>query len=537
MTNRQHLNESPASVPGLSRRAKLLGLAGAAAVVLAVLLALFLPGLGGSAAGRYLPAAIPLVTSGVWSYVPEGDGVTIVGYEGTQTLLSVPDTLDGKPVRAIGSNAFEGHHVDGVFLPEGITAIRRNAFAYCHFSSITLPASLETLEELAFNGCSQLDSIRIPYGVKNVTGNPFTGCTSLSTILAAPDHPCLALMNGALYSKADRRLICLLPSAEASQNDTFSVPEGVTSIGSYAFSGCRTLVEIVLPDSVTRIGEGAFESCEGLERIAMGSSLRELGSNAFTTCTALSEISLPDTLEAIGDAAFSWCTSLQAITIPSRVTVMGSNPFHGCSPGLQVRLSDGNPALSFTDGALYHKGDSRLIYYPAGIGAETFNVAPGTRIIGARAFSGASSLKEVGLPAGLREIGSRAFSGLTALEGVDLPEGLILIGDCAFEGCTSLESAVIPGSVACLGAGAYSDCSALRELVLNNGLMVIRENAFADCPLDHVDLPISVECVGIGAFGSGVHLTIPHGSRARQYLETLGMDYAVADLPETSWLR
>ena len=39
------------------------------------------------------------------------------------------------------------------------------------------------------------------------------------------------------------------------------IPNSVTSIGAYAFYGCRSLSKIVIPDSVTTIGYGAFSGC------------------------------------------------------------------------------------------------------------------------------------------------------------------------------------------------------------------------------------------------------------------------------------
>ena len=51
-----------------------------------------------------------------------------------------------------------------------------------------------------------------------------------------------------------------------------SIPEGVTSIGNYAFSACTSLTEISIPNSVTSIGISIFNGCTGLTGIIWNGS-------------------------------------------------------------------------------------------------------------------------------------------------------------------------------------------------------------------------------------------------------------------------
>ena len=46
-----------------------------------------------------------------------------------------------------------------------------------------------------------------------------------------------------------------------------TIPDSVTSIGSYAFEGCTSLRNVTIPNSVTSIGEDAFCSCTNLKDI------------------------------------------------------------------------------------------------------------------------------------------------------------------------------------------------------------------------------------------------------------------------------
>ena len=48
---------------------------------------------------------------------------------------------------------------------------------------------------------------------------------------------------------------------------SITIPDGVTSIGDFAFFGCMELTSVTIPDGVTSIGSWAFEECSGLTEI------------------------------------------------------------------------------------------------------------------------------------------------------------------------------------------------------------------------------------------------------------------------------
>lgn len=83
------------------------------------------------------------------------------------------------------------------------------------------------------------------------------------------------------------------------------IPNSVTSIGEWAFSGCRGLTSVMIPDSVTRINEGAFENC-----------------------TELMSVTIPDRVTSIDDSAFSGCEKLMRIMIGNSVSHIGYKAFY-----------------------------------------------------------------------------------------------------------------------------------------------------------------------------------------------------------------
>ena len=100
------------------------------------------------------------------------------------------------------------------------------------------------------------------------------------------------------------------------KDGTFIIPDRVTSIGEYAFSGCTSLVTITIPESVTSIGRGAFYFCSSLETITIPEGVTSIDEEAFYGCSSLKSLTLPDGLSNIGLSAFRGCNSLNQLITP-----------------------------------------------------------------------------------------------------------------------------------------------------------------------------------------------------------------------------
>ena len=206
----------------------------------------------------------------------------------------------------IGNHLIEAQNtISGAYtVKEGTKSIADSAFEHCNFSSIRIPDSVTSIGSSAFSYCYSLNSIDVEDGNANYKS-----------------------IDGNLYSKDGKELIQYAIDKTA---DTFTIPDGVTSIGSYAFSGCTSLASITIPNSVTSIGQ-AFRDCGSLTSITISDSVTSIGSYTFWYCDSLTSITIPDSVTSIGKNAFYKCVSLTSIIIPDSVMSIDYDVFEGCT--------------------------------------------------------------------------------------------------------------------------------------------------------------------------------------------------------------
>ncbi len=183
-----------------------------------------------------------------------------------------------------------------------------------------------------------------------------------------------------------------------------SLPDGITSIGEWAFRDCSGLTSIEIPNRVTSIGSDAFDGCSGLTSVTIGNRVTSIGNTAFSYCTGLTSVTIPNSVTSIGDYAFYECYHLTSVTIGNSVTSIGSCAFGGCS-------------------------------------SMTFVTIPSSvTIIGEGAFLLCKGLASVTIPNSVTSIGGSVFSGCSGLTSVTIGNSVTSIGDKAFKDCTGLTS-------------------------------------------------------------------------------------------------
>ena len=282
---------------------------------------------------------------------------------------------------------------------------------------------------------------------------------------------------------------------------TITIPNSVTSIGNWAFSGCESLTSITIPSGVTDIEDGTFYNCSSLESVTIPDSVTHIGYDAFSGCSSLKSIDIPDSVTWIGNSAFSGCSSLESATIPDSVTHIGASAFSGCTG--ELIIDNKIIETDYTDTYyLYGEFESSNWLYGSNfssiiIGENVTKIGnlalyryssltnitiPNNVIsIGAWAFSGCSNLVNVTIGNGITKIETGVFSGCSNLANITIPDNVASIEASAFNGCSSLENITIPDSVTYIGAGAFRYCSSLTSLTIGNGITSFGQFALHGC--------------------------------------------------------
>ena len=314
--------------------------------------------------------------------------IEITKYNGKGGNVVIPSSIEGKKVTSIGEDAFGGcDSFTNITIPNSITSIGDYAFYECiKLASITIPYSVNYIGYCAFEFCTNLIRINVetgnekyssengilynhdktklicyPAGKKetsfsipnNVTsiGDTFYDCIQLTniTIPNSVNIICVGAFqcdhnisiidvesgnenysseNGVLYNH-DKTILIRYPAGK--KETSFSIPDSVTSICTFAFKGCESLTSVTIPSSVTNLGDNVFEHCINLSSIIIPDGLASIGGGTFAYCTSLTSITIPNSVTNIGDYAFFICKSLTTITIPNSVTKIGRRAFYKCS--------------------------------------------------------------------------------------------------------------------------------------------------------------------------------------------------------------
>lgn len=217
-----------------------------------------------------------------YSYEILNDGtLRLYQYEGTDTNIVVPDTIDGRKVTVLGNSTFQ----------------------YCtqasDIESVTLPDSLTTIEKNAFYNCEKLKSVTIPPNVSSIGLAAFVeglSESSLTEIKVDPENPYFSEKDGVVFSKDGTKLI-VFPSGRSGD---YQIPDGTVSVGDYAFYYCVNVSSITVPGSVRSLGEGAFGNCSSLTKAVLNEGLEEIGEYAFQSSSGIRDIIIPASVKSVG---------------------------------------------------------------------------------------------------------------------------------------------------------------------------------------------------------------------------------------------
>lgn len=248
----------------------------------------------------------------------------------------------------------------------------------------TFPEEITEIAFAAFSENKYLEEITIPENVAIINGNPFCGCTGLLTMDVSPLNHFYEVFDGALFNVQERELITYFWGTE---DEHYTVPQGIISIAQEAFYRHPELKTIDLPNTLTTIKDAAFAE-SGLTKIKIPERVISLGNSTFSRCYDLESVTLPKNLNWIGNSTFSECTSLTSFTFPQDLNSIGEAAFFQCT-GLTKLTFPKN--LHFIDDY---------------------------------AFLGCAGITEIDFPAKLFSIGRAAFFGMENLKVIAEPGSL-----------------------------------------------------------------------------------------------------------------
>lgn len=344
---------------------------------------------------------------GAFRYTVKNGEATITEYVGSAADVIIPDTIGGKPVVAIGMNAFMDQH---------------------SLKSVTIPDCVTRIEFGAFFRCGALESVNLGRGIREIDASVFYNCDRLiyneyenGSYLGCPDNPYLALvrMSPSVETAVfhpDTRVICGDAFEDCDKLKDLIIPEGILSIGGFALPSLKT---VSFPATMEHIDGLAFHYCRTPSEItvAEGNTVyKSVDGNLFSyDGTRLIKYAggkedqtytVPDGTVIIENYAIAYAKHLTEVTLPDSVEEIQDQAFLYCE------------------------------------GLTALPLGKGLKIIGGQAFGYCKSLTEVTIPDHVEELSHSVFSGCDKLETVTIGSGVTWLGDEMFMGCYALREVV-----------------------------------------------------------------------------------------------
>lgn len=362
-------------------------------------------------------------------------GYAFAGCSGITELNFLGNTLS-----IIDKEAFYGcSKVTELTLPEGLLTIGSKAFYGCSgMVSLTLPSTLTSIAANAFEGCKSLESLTVPESLTSIGLVSFGGCTGMTKLYWNPPavsaagtktSPSFAYCTGVVEVVFGER-VTVIPGCLCVGMTSLSklnIQEGITNIGSDAFSGCKSLTSITIPESLKGIGYTAFEGCTGLTKLTWNaqavSAAGSHSSPSFAGCTGVEEVVFGEKVTVIPENLCYGLTALPTVDLPEGLVTIGSRAFLGCVSLTSITLPESLKNLNFH--AFYNCTGLAKVYWNA------------------KAVAGMHS-------------NSPTFAGCTGLTTVECGENVTSIPVNAFKNATNLAAFVIRNASAVMSLGGTS---------------------------------------------------------------------------------
>lgn len=472
---------------------------------------------------------------GFWSE----DGVLYYNNEMTKAveLYAYPKSRPGnlaiaEGVQTIAQYALKSAtKLNTVTIPTSVTSIEKNAFASNYnltkIEFLEAEEGIETnaleIADEAFYSLSNLLEVTLSSRIEKLNTNMFRSCSKLANVYFANDGGKYYANDGVVYTKDESNAVTLVYFPQGRSGD-FTVPNGVTKIGDYAFttrfantsttstakytySGNTKLTSITIPAWVTYIGEGAFRSATQVERVTLINN--EQGSLTIAkyafyglTDTEFTTLTLPEQLISLGECAFGGCTKLTTVklnsinckdfatgafasdtetTASTLVSYYVTDLHIGAKTSAieiagvfgsklaNVEVDAANPNYKVLDDKVVYDVDvTKILFVP--VEKEGEYVTPATvTTIGANVFRSRTKMTKITIGKNVTNIGDEAFFGCNSLLEVAFEAGRtenLTLGNAVFKSCGKLTNVALPETTVSVGSELFNGCSKLETVSL-----------------------------------------------------------------------
>lgn len=250
--------------------------------------------------------------------------------------------------------------------------------------------------------------------------------------------------------------------------------------------------------------------------IVIDNGITSVGSYAFTDYDNINSVTISESVNTIGSMAFYGCDGLTTLDIPNSVTNIKADAFGACSDLTSINVAADNPNYESIDGVLYDEDKTVLIQYPASSPALSCSIPNTVTSISSGAFASSKNLTTVNIPNSVTLIKEKAFENCTALTSISIPASVNYIENMALIYCNNLsvitvdaananycsengvlydknkttlihypaantaQSFAIPESVTTILPYAFMNIKNLRELTVNGKSTQITPDAFGE---------------------------------------------------------
>ena len=379
-----------------------------------------------------------------------------------------------------------------------------------HTNHLVIPSTIETdfetLQVLSIDSGGSwpedMTSLEIPSTIRYIDGNPWKECNKLETVSVDSGNPVFESIDGCLYNKIVRSLVCCPNRVES-----IEIKEGTLKIEEMALGIRQNLKYVRIPESLIMINGNPIDDRPCFPECEISQSELTFDISPLNTCFSVYDDALYDTrehsliycrpnkktvqfpadLEIIPDYAF-WRTALEYVELPNGLLYIG-------------------------DGAFYNTSLQNII------------IPDSVVYVGEGAFEDCYALYSVKLSSSMKTIEEKTFSGCPSLIYVRIPSSIVSIGWFAFENNSwKMVGIVDPGS--------YGEdyCRALKEseddmdhFVYYDGTDIIQTGKLGDNCEWSLDIAGNLSIIGKGEIQFDPDLANSNG---------LPLAYSVIDVQE-----